>query len=227
MSISVRCSSCQTSYSVGESMAGKTVKCKKCGNAFRIPAPAPSSARPAPRPAAAAPAEADDPLAAMMEMERNSRAVETEPPPPAPSPGGAAPPPFPSMTALPQRPMPAPSLSRGTPISAMRTAPVEPGKKPSGSRFGGFHLGSLNFNRFTLALVIIGGALIVWGGKEALLGTASKATPRQITCAELEAQGPGDNAHVVLTNFMYEPRGTVYAYDKNTNRWNTVWVPAV
>src|SRR4051812_47492810 len=41
MSMSVACTDCGKQYAVGPAMAGRRVKCKKCGNVFRVPHAAP------------------------------------------------------------------------------------------------------------------------------------------------------------------------------------------
>src|SRR5207248_7619735 len=97
MPISVECSDCKSRYSVAEAMAGKRVKCKKCGNSFMIPAATAATAASA-APAAPAAAEEDDPLAAMMAMERNSDAIDVAAAPPLPT-VTAAPPPLPAPMA--------------------------------------------------------------------------------------------------------------------------------
>lgn len=59
MAIKFKCSSCGQGYSVPEQSAGKTAKCKNCGNPVVIPAapPATPSAPPPPQPAEAQPVQ--------------------------------------------------------------------------------------------------------------------------------------------------------------------------
>ncbi len=59
MAISITCPGCQSVYAVPEALAGKTIRCKKCGETVEVAAPpaAPLAARPAAaRPVAARPA---------------------------------------------------------------------------------------------------------------------------------------------------------------------------
>ena len=79
--------------------------------------------------------------------------------------------------------------------------------------------------RFKLALVVIGGVLTFFGVQELRLSSAAKEEPQSISCAELGANGPGDNAHIVLTEFLLTNH---YVYEeKESGSWTQVWVPSV
>lgn len=82
--------------------------------------------------------------------------------------------------------------------------------------------------RLKLALIIGGGVLVFFGIQEWRLGSGCKAEAQKITCADLETRGPGDNAHVSLTDFFFSPKGYVYTFDKNKpgGSWKEVWIPA-
>ncbi|NOZ21659.1 MAG: TIGR00266 family protein, partial [Planctomycetes bacterium] len=48
MTIQTACPKCKQAYSLKDELAGKTVKCKKCGQAFTLPkADSPAAAPPA------------------------------------------------------------------------------------------------------------------------------------------------------------------------------------
>jgi hypothetical protein len=79
--------------------------------------------------------------------------------------------------------------------------------------------------RFVLALVIGGGVLLYFGVQEFRLSSATKAEPQAITCAELAANGPGENAHVVMGDFLL--CSFAFVYEEKNNKWSKVWVPAV
>jgi hypothetical protein len=63
------------------------------------------------------------------------------------------------------------------------------------------------------------------------LKTVAKETPQRISAAELEAKGPGDNANIVLTDFLLCEQGYIYEYKKKriggNETWTKVWVPIV
>src|SRR6186997_2406020 len=42
MPISMRCPGCQTRFELADDLAGKRIKCKSCGDIFRLPQPAPA-----------------------------------------------------------------------------------------------------------------------------------------------------------------------------------------
>src|SRR5688572_14555616 len=79
--------------------------------------------------------------------------------------------------------------------------------------------------RFVLVLIIIGAVLTFAGVQEMRLSSAAKPEPQEISCSELAQNGPSDNAHVLLKDFLITP-AFVYETGKSGN-WKTVWVPAV
>jgi hypothetical protein len=82
---------------------------------------------------------------------------------------------------------------------------------------------------FRIKLVmIIGGGMLVWFGvQEWRLAQAAKETPQTISCADLSANGPGDNANIVLTDSLICVDSFVYEGKKNSTTWSKVWVPVV
>lgn len=79
--------------------------------------------------------------------------------------------------------------------------------------------------RFILALVVGGGVLLFIGIQEMRLRSAAKEEPQKIACAELAANGPGENAHVLMGDFIL--CDFAYVYEEKNNQWSKVWVPAV
>lgn len=80
--------------------------------------------------------------------------------------------------------------------------------------------------RWSFWLLIIGGVLVYFGVQEFRLRGAAKAEPQLITCAELAENGPGDNAHVIMSDFLLVVLAYVYE-GKTDGPWSKVWVPAV
>jgi hypothetical protein len=115
-------------------------------------------------------------------------------------------------------------------------------RRPSGSR-GQLRPGSWpNVKAFDLtAGVLLIGALVAFflSILNLSLASASSATPQRITLAQLLANGPGNNAHVLVTDFV-PAQNYVYLYQQvrgkynlatppgSENRnWTEVWVPLV
>jgi hypothetical protein len=127
MALSVQCDACGARYSVGDNLAGKRAKCKKCGATMQIP-----------KPAADAGAE-DESLAALMDLARDSG----EAPPPASRPKGGAP-----------RPSAATPPAGWTPESVIvETAPNPPPTSAFGS--GRWQRNSGGIGRFVKPLIIL------------------------------------------------------------------------
>ena len=76
-----------------------------------------------------------------------------------------------------------------------------------------------------LLLIGAGVAVVFWGWRERQLASASSGEAHRMTCKQLGDSGPGDNAHVVLTDFLMTHQ-IVYAEAKS-GAWKKVWVPAV
>ena len=81
--------------------------------------------------------------------------------------------------------------------------------------------------RILLAMLVGGGVLVFFGIQEMRLAKAAKAEPQSITAADLIKSGPGDNAHVVLTDFMMCQGAYVIESDKKGGKWKGVWFPVV
>jgi len=80
-----------------------------------------------------------------------------------------------------------------------------------------------------LLVMVIGGAVLGWIGlKEWRLSGAASDKAQSIGCDKLESSGPGANAHVVLKDYLLCTEAFVYKGTKGaTERWTTIWVPAV
>lgn len=81
--------------------------------------------------------------------------------------------------------------------------------------------------RLLLALIVIGGVLVFLGFQEMRLASAAKPDPQTIKCADLIASGPGENAHVVLTDYVMCDFAFVYEGQEGGKTWTNVWVPVV
>ncbi|MEX2216015.1 MAG: hypothetical protein WD768_18025 [Phycisphaeraceae bacterium] len=82
--------------------------------------------------------------------------------------------------------------------------------------------------RFIIALMIGGAVLLYFGVQEMRLSSAAKAEPQTITCDNLAKNGPGDNAHIVLSDFILLAEGGVYeAKSGSDTNWITFWAPLV
>lgn len=78
----------------------------------------------------------------------------------------------------------------------------------------------------TQIILIIAGVLILFTGyQEAQLAGLAKEIPQELTLAELEENGPGDNAHLIVSDFVLCDWNFVYV--KRRGRATEVWVPAV
>src|SRR5947207_6389199 len=77
-----------------------------------------------------------------------------------------------------------------------------------------------------LGLVVVGIFLVVKGVNEHTLSGKTKDQPQRISCAKLASEGPGDNAHIVLTDFLMAPN-YVYEGRGKSGTWSNAWVPAL
>jgi hypothetical protein len=78
--------------------------------------------------------------------------------------------------------------------------------------------------RIVLAVIVGGLVMIYKGYQEWRLSGAASDTPQEMTCAELAAYGPGDNANIVLTDYVIAPN---FIYQEKNGVWQTVWCPVV
>ena len=80
-----------------------------------------------------------------------------------------------------------------------------------------------------LLLVLVGIGLFGYGLQEVRLGGVAKPEPQTITCKDLGEKGPGDNAHVRMTDYtLLTADFAVERRKKQTDeKWNKAWIPAV
>ncbi len=79
--------------------------------------------------------------------------------------------------------------------------------------------------RILLGLIVLGLILIWTGYRESNLSAVAKDVPQSMSCADLAAKGPGDNAFIELSDFLLTTSS--YVYEEKKGRWRKVWVPAV
>lgn len=64
-----------------------------------------------------------------------------------------------------------------------------------------------------------------YGFQELRLGGVAKQEAQRISCADLAEKGPGDNAHIVLTDCVLLSHD--YVYEERRGKWTTVFIPAI
>lgn len=82
-------------------------------------------------------------------------------------------------------------------------------------------------DRIKILVIVLGGFLVFWGFRELSLSGKAKSRPQQITCAELIANGPGDNAYVQLSDFVGCAQWFVYEGQGENGPYKKVYLPAV
>ena len=80
--------------------------------------------------------------------------------------------------------------------------------------------------RFKLVLIIAGVVLVFLSVQEMRLAAVTRLTPQEISCEELCLNGPGDNAHVALIDFILCDFSFVYE-ESEKGQWENIWIPAV
>ncbi len=81
--------------------------------------------------------------------------------------------------------------------------------------------------RLKIAMIVIGGVIGFLGFQEWQLRTVAKDQAQSITASQLAARGPGNNAHIILTDFFPSPGACVYESKRQGGPWTKVWVPIV
>lgn len=79
--------------------------------------------------------------------------------------------------------------------------------------------------RVVLIILAIGGGTFYAGYQEYTMSGVSKPEPQTISAKQLEADGPGDNANVVISDF-YLLDNFVYE-GKDEQNWDKIWIPVV
>lgn len=78
-----------------------------------------------------------------------------------------------------------------------------------------------------IVLIVAGGVLLYIGLREFRMMQAAAAEPQTISCAELEKNGPGDNSHVIMEDFILLEQAFVYAAETGSNTWTQLYIPAL
>ena len=218
--LKISCENCGKQLRVPANAAGKRVKCPGCRSAFVVAAPPSSS------PDSAAVDDGpylgtdDDLLSGLAGGEA------VEPPPDAMAAQAAA--------ATPKCPKCGAGMFFGATVCPSCGHDKAPKTKSRSGPKLRFALPAFNFNiaalfekriaRLWFGVVFLGGLAIFMGVREARLNKVAQLEPQKISCAQLATDGPRDNVHVVMSDFLlcdyivYETRGS---------SWNKAWVPAV
>lgn len=121
------------------------------------------------------------------------------------------------VAAAPMPTMPAPGAVPQQPGAFFPRPPAVAAQPP---RTAGFRL-----TKLSVFLLIIGGMMIFFGAQEWRLASVASATPQQITCTQLEKNGPGNNAYVTVTKFYNAPNLVYEKASANATEWRRAWVP--
>jgi hypothetical protein len=81
--------------------------------------------------------------------------------------------------------------------------------------------------RIKIVMIVCGVLLGIWSVKELLLSAGASEKPQELTCAELIADGPGDNAHIVLKDFVACPTWYIYKGASENGPYEWVYLPAL
>lgn len=82
--------------------------------------------------------------------------------------------------------------------------------------------------RISIILGAVGIGLLVYGCNEQRLSSKAKSEPQTITIKNLASTGPGDNAHVVVTDYILRLDDFVIETEGNNDtRWTKAYVPLV
>ncbi|MEM6260217.1 MAG: hypothetical protein AAGI37_18225, partial [Planctomycetota bacterium] len=81
--------------------------------------------------------------------------------------------------------------------------------------------------RFALALLVGGAILTFYGFNQHKLASVAQAEPQSITAADLAANGPGDNAHVTITDTFILDGFSYSSREDKPTVYEEVWIPAI
>ncbi len=79
--------------------------------------------------------------------------------------------------------------------------------------------------RIKLGLIVLGLVLGYFGIRELRLATAASRKPAHVTCGRLIAQGPGENAHVVVEDFVACVNYFIWEGQHKQGPWKKVYIP--
>jgi len=204
MAIAFQCNQCSQPYDAPENLAGKRIKCKKCGNPLTVPGPQAFGFPAASGPVAPAPSGSG--LGSLLD-----EALTQGPKiPVAPGPASAGPP-----------------IYQGLPTSGKFELPKRERSK-GGSRWS---LGNLNFGNVVIVFLVLGGVGLFIAYREFKLAGQAKSTPQRLSVADLIAKGPGDNiyidlvdAHLLIDDAVIE---TNTKNEQNPQKWGKMWIPVM
>jgi hypothetical protein len=208
--IAATCPGCGAHVRAPRQALGKRVKCPRCAQPFVVADPA---AEPEPEPAAVGSAATDDLFAGLAAGTAVESADE-------------------QRARLEARLAEAARVGRkATEKRAPQEAATDEPARSSGGGLGPWVVGfgraliPLGYaSRLNCAAIVIGVGLFMYGVKVANVRANSRTEPQTLTCEELLTRGPGDNLHVVLTDFVLLPE---YVYEAGVGGWNGAWVPTV
>ena len=81
--------------------------------------------------------------------------------------------------------------------------------------------------RLCLVFIVVGAVLGYSGYQEWELSGVAQPQPQALTVAELIEQGPGENAHIQLGDFLLWDFEFVYVGEAEDKPWDSIWVPVV
>ena len=128
---------------------------------------------------------------------------------------------------LQSQPLPPPEPA----VSETEAAPKV--KKRKRKRRSNWSMPSIGFqlNRVNVAMLVIGGVLLFFGGQEVILSSKAKSEPQRISLADLIARGPGDNIYLELSGLTPTLENSVVEYKKSRGggeqKLTKIWMPAV
>lgn len=212
--IKLRCKNCQARMAVPATAVGRSVRCPKCQAKQRVPAPVPEVEAAAPED----PANDD-----LFQQLADGEAVEVAPEERAAqvAAAGRA---CPSCGTVMQPGVGVCAMCGHGARSKTQSVPKER-KSRSMPRLDFAAAFEKRFARLWVGVMLLGAVFIAKGFNFMRLNETSSAIPQEITCAELAENGPGDNAHVRMTDFIL-----CDGYVVETGRfggWDRAWVPAV
>lgn len=199
-SLTLTCPKCEARMRVPGAAAGRRVRCPKCQEAFRAEAPPID-----------APADGELDL---FESLSAGEAVESPEAQRARLQAAAA-------------ARVAPALAPEPEVSTRSTAAKGRGGGGLGPFIVGFFsiFGTRSPAGYIAGAGLIGGAILFYMGlREFRLREHTSDEPTPITCEHLVTTGPGENRHIILTDFVMLPS---YVYETRRGRWTGAWVPVI
>lgn len=218
--LKVACEHCGKRLRVPAKSAGRRVKCPACSQVFTITAPTPAPTPTVPLDDFAS--DDDDLLSGLA----GGQTVQLSPEEQARRAASAGPT-CPSCGA---------AMFAGVSICGECGRDSSPKPKPQREKSSGGLAPRFSFPNFSgvfqrrisrlwVAAIFMGVAVIVAGVREVKLNSVAQAEPQEISCARLAAEGPGDNAHILLTDFLM---CDFYVVEEGSgSTWNRAWTPVV